>query len=103
MKSGAAYKVTVRVRNDGPVAWKAGWKLEPSGSEAAAVVQTDLEPGRIADITFAVLAQKNGVLQWGVSDGEKSLPAKSVIKMIVKMSTALFIDTCTSYLPLVSS
>jgi hypothetical protein len=94
MKSGAAYKVTVRVRNDGPTAWKAGWKLEPSGSESPVVPQTDLEPGRIADITFAVLAQKDGLLQWGVSDGEKSLPAQGA-----RVATEAVKITSTDYGP----
>lgn len=69
MKSGATYNVTVKVRNDGPTAWKAGWKVNCEGGESVAA-QTDLEPGRIAEITLPVLTQNNGLVQWNVSVSE---------------------------------
>lgn len=69
MKSGTTYNVTVKVRNDGPAAWKAGWKVSCEGGESVAA-QTDLEPGRIAEITLPVLTPNNGLVQWNVSGSE---------------------------------
>ena len=103
MKSGATYNVTIRVRNDGPTAWKAGWKIgygwhkasvhlgkdsedvaESAGAnESAAVIQTDVEPGRIAEVTLSIAANlpvwtQNDLwtylLRWDVFDGQKWLP-----------------------------
>ena len=89
MKSGATYNVTVRVRNDGPTAWKAGWKLryEPAGSESAVAMQTDVEPGRIAEVTLPVLAMNDGLLQWDVFDGEKWLPASGATESVKVTAT----------------
>ena len=90
MKSGATYNVTIRVRNDGPVALKAGWKLlcEPAGGESAAVVQTDLEPGRIAEVTAPVLAMNDAhLLQWNISDSEKLLPIGNGMEAVRITST----------------
>ena len=114
MKSGATYNVAVRLRNDGPVAWKAGvsrigfrWyrasvhlgtESEDSaqlvgGNESAAVLQADVEPGRIAEVSMPVTAVASDgsplpawkqsdlwtyLLRWDVFDGEKWLGAPGV-------------------------
>lgn len=92
MKSGATYNVTVKLRNDGPTAWKAGsakigyrWKdysNQPAASnESAAVLQTDVEPGRIVEAAVPVLWQNDkeaGLLRWDVFDGEKWLAPAGV-------------------------
>ncbi|MHB0998159.1 MAG: sugar-binding protein [Armatimonadota bacterium] len=74
MKSGAAYNTVLRIRNDGPTAWKANSKIgyrwfkasvhlgnasqdsaEQIGvNESAAVLPADVAPGRIAEITVPV-------------------------------------------------
>ena len=105
MKSGATYDVTVRLRNDGTVAWKSGSKIgyrwhktfvhlgkdseeldESAGvNESAAVLQSDVEPGRVAEVTLSVAAPApvwtqndlwTYLLRWDVFDGEKWLPTQ---------------------------
>jgi hypothetical protein len=77
MKSGATYNVTVRLRNDGPAAWKAGsakigyrWyrasvhlgtDSEDSAEllaacESAATLQADVEPGHVVEVSVPVMA-----------------------------------------------
>jgi len=81
MKPGATYNVTLGVRNDGPAAWKAGWKL--MCGESAAASQTDVEPGRIAEVTLPVVAANDtNLLRWEVFDGEKSLPASGATESV---------------------
>lgn len=74
-KSGATYNVTVKLRNDGPTAWKSGAAkvgyriLKASvhlgtdsedaaevvgANESALVLQADVEPGRVAEVAVPV-------------------------------------------------
>ena len=88
MKSGATYNATIKVRNDGPTAWKAGWKLryESAGGDVPAI-QSDVEPGRIGEVTLPVLAMNDGLLQWDVFDGEKWLPASGATESVKVTAT----------------
>lgn len=74
MKSGAAYSITLKLRNDGSTVWKAGSKVAYrwykasvhlgsnsqdgaellGANESAAILSLDVEPGRIVDITVPV-------------------------------------------------
>jgi hypothetical protein len=93
LKYGAKYDVKLALRNAGPVAWKAGdvriayrWydisAEAQGGNDRALLLQSDVEPGRIAEFTVPVESPAAmaafRVLRWDVFDKERSLAESGI-------------------------
>lgn len=113
MKSGAAYNVKLKIRNDGPTAWttatRIGYRWQKSSvhlgtdsveavetlaaNESAATLPSDVQPGRVIEVTVPVSVTGNDgtalpvwnrkdlwsyQLKWDVFDGEKRLAGPEV-------------------------
>lgn len=85
MKAGTKYDIQVKLRNDGPEAWKSGtaqlaYKCSALAPQTSVAISGNVEPGRIADVHIPMIcnADTQGEILWMLSvDGQTVNPSSS--------------------------